>query len=418
MADVQKIKAAVGEDDAATGGPLRFGECGDLRRVHDLTGARGPIEREAGHDFLPRNGRAADLFDFQSACDVGQLHGVGRRDARAEAETDHREHHVPRAGDVVHGPGLRRIDFAAAVGRDQGHAVAIERDDAEVELMFTGQLPPGADRVVGRFNLDAGRELRFQAIRGHRRGTAITRVVGAANRVDDHRLAEFAGGVDHLTEQPRRADPLVVIGDEHDVAMFQRRRQARAQFMHELGAERIADFVVDAEDLMRMPALGAADEAFFRRRRTLGVVEHERIVDAELAQHPAYEATAVVVADHAGQADLGLETSEHVADVGRAAESGFALIGAQQDHGSFLAHAFGVAPGVAVENQIAEHQHARTCQAGKQRDEIRHRGSSLTRMRGRLRNAEGAGYPVAGITTKMKRRSKLSDAGDAGTLGL
>lgn len=113
------------------------------------------------------------------------------RDARAEAETDHREHHVARAGDVVHGSGLRRIDFAAAVGRDQRHAVAIERDDAEVELMFTGQLPPGANRIVGRFNLDAGREFRFQAIRGHRRGTAITRVVGAANRVDDHRLAEF-----------------------------------------------------------------------------------------------------------------------------------------------------------------------------------------------------------------------------------
>lgn len=167
---------------------------------------------------------------------------------------------------------------------------------------------------------------------------------------------------------------------------------------------------------MPMPALGAADEAFFRRRRTLGVVEHERIVDAELA-HSADQATAVVVADHAGQTDLGLETSEHVADVGlgRPPSRASRLHVVQQDHGSFLAHAFGVAPRCSGRESDRRAPAGRGCASRQTMRRDQHRGSSLTRMRGRLRNAEGAGYPVAGITTKMKRRPKLSDAGDAGT---
>jgi hypothetical protein len=74
--------------------------------------------------------------------------------------------------------------------------------------------------------------------------------------------------------------------------------------------------------------------------------------------------------DYARAADVGLQTAEHVADVGRAAQAGFALVSPQQDDGGLLADAFGVAPGVAVEDQIAHHQHARAAQTVEQREQV------------------------------------------------
>ena len=45
-------------------------------------------------------------------------------------------------------------------------------------------------------------------------------------------------------------------------------------------------------------------------------------------------------------------------------------IGPQQNHGSFLADALGVAPGVAIENQIADDQRVRMADAIKSGKQI------------------------------------------------
>ena len=107
--------------------------------------------------------------------------------------------------------------------------------------------------------------------------------------------------------------------------------------------------------------------------RSLTVVGRSRIdeqaaaVDAgPLAIRRRKLAAVNVVADDAGQRHVGLEPAEHVGHVGRSAETCLAAFFAQQDDGRFLADPLGVSPGVAVEDQVAQHEHPRPAEFLKQ----------------------------------------------------
>ena len=83
------------------------------------------------------------------------------------------------------------------------------------------------------------------------------------------------------------------------------------------------------------------------------------MIDGEIGEHLANAARVVIVADDAGEHDLGAQGTQHGGNTGGSAEAFFAALGAQQNHGRFLADAFGVAPDVAVEHGVADDEDAR-----------------------------------------------------------
>ena len=105
-----------------------------------------------------------------------------------------------------------------------------------------------------------------------------------------------------------------------------------------------------------MPATGQADESLLDRGGTPSVVEHQLEVGPRPDQQAAQLRSGRVVANHAANGDPGFEPREHVGHIGRAAQACLAPRGAQHDHRCFLADPLGIAPGVTVENQVAQHQ--------------------------------------------------------------
>ncbi len=126
---------------------------------------------------------------------------------------------------------------------------------------------------------------------------------------------------------------------------------------------------------MRMPLLRAADEALLHRRGPFGV---DRAGSAQST--PARSSSArssrpsTSLPMTPARRHVGLEAAEHVGHVGRSAQPRLAAFLAQQDDGGFLADAFGVAPGVAVEDQVAQHEHPRPAQFLKQIDQMIRQG--------------------------------------------
>jgi hypothetical protein len=65
---------------------------------------------------------------------------------------------------------------------------------------------------------------------------------------------------------------------------------------------------------------------------------------------------AGVVADDSGQRDVRFQMPQQIGDTGGSAGPDFLLVGSEHDDRGFWADAFGVAPGVAVEHQVAQDQ--------------------------------------------------------------
>ena len=131
-----------------------------------------------------------------------------------------------------------------------------------------------------------------------------------------------------------------------------------------------ADLAVDAKNLMWMPLLRAADEAFLYGRRAFVVDRQTAAVDAGPFDLMPQLAPVDVVADDSGQRHVGLESAQHIRHIGRASQPRFTTLFAKQDNWRFLAHALGVAPGVTVENEIAQHEHARAAELFQQVNQV------------------------------------------------
>jgi hypothetical protein len=83
------------------------------------------------------------------------------------------------------------------------------------------------------------------------------------------------------------------------------------------------------------------------------------MVDAQVGEHLPNAATVGIRADHAGQRHAPTERAQHRRHATRSAEPFLALLRAQQDDRRFLADAFGVAPDVPIQHEIADNQYAR-----------------------------------------------------------
>lgn len=153
-----------------------------------------------------------------------------------------------------------------------------------------------------------------------------------------------------------RADSLRVIRDQNGVEVAQTRQRLAEELAGQLRRNRPADFAVHPKHLMRMPMLSPAHEPDLDGRRTIGIAHDRRAIDARPIEFLRDEHAVRVVADDARERHFGIQTAEHVRDVRRSSQAIFLTFLAEQNDGGFLTDAFGVAPDVAVENQVPQDQ--------------------------------------------------------------
>ncbi len=226
------------------------------------------------------------------------------------------------------------------------------------------KLPCRPIGVVGRGDLHAAGQLGFQAIGRHGGRAAVARIILVAaghqpHRIDDDGDVRGPRGVDHRPQDRRRARALGIVGDQHGIA----RGKLRDGRGDQLGFQRVrggrSGLAVDAEDLVRVSSLSAAHEALFHGSRSRRIDQQAAGVDVRAGQQPPQSLAVVVVANDAHAGDLRCQSAHHLANVGGAAGPLLARLGPQHNDGRFLADAFGVAPGVAVEDHVAQHQQPR-----------------------------------------------------------
>ena len=127
----------------------------------------------------------------------------------------------------------------------------------------------------------------------------------------------------------------------------------------------------------------------------------EAVVDPLVGQQLADEARLGVAADAADQPDLGPEGAQHRGDARRAAEPVLAVVGPQERDRRFLADPLGVAPDVAVEDQVADDQDAGVAERLDASDQVVRHARVLPDLgkRAILHGMVGCTHP-----TKMKNR--------------
>jgi hypothetical protein len=108
VANVQSVKAAVGEDDALSA-PFVLGELAleniprdDLGRdsAHNSGSRSGSFPTNGFEQFLARDGGGAAFHDDESAGDVGDMRGFERRCFTSERQSICGKNCIPRAGDI------------------------------------------------------------------------------------------------------------------------------------------------------------------------------------------------------------------------------------------------------------------------------------------------------------------------------
>src|SRR5262249_47815158 len=134
MARVQQVEAAVGKRDPLAGAAAAFQLVLERCEIEDFAGGRGV--QQVAQEFVAGDGGGADLFDLQPARYVRQPDRRVVVGARGQRQAEHAQYHVAGAGDVVNVPRPGREMLASAVGVGQGHAVAVERDNARLHVQL------------------------------------------------------------------------------------------------------------------------------------------------------------------------------------------------------------------------------------------------------------------------------------------
>src|SRR5262245_53249850 len=111
-----------------------------------------------------------------------------------------------------------------------------------------------------------------------------------------------------------------------------------------------------------MAVLRAADIAFLDSAGPAGIDDDTFVFNSEVAEELTNAFSGVVVSDDADKADASAQGAKHRRHAAGAAQSLLPLISMEKDDGCFLADALGVAPDIAVEHQVAGHEHARLSQ--------------------------------------------------------
>ena len=249
------------------------------------------------------------------------------------------------------------------------------------------KIRPAANASFGVCDFPPRRPAGFQAVRRHGGRSHVSPAIARSRRIDNHRHAAFLRAGDHLLRHLARANAFGIIGDQDGLIIVQAGEHGTQHVVGQVAGNRRADFAIDPQHLMRMPMLRPAEVALLQRGRPVRIADHARAIDALAFEFQPHQSAFEIRADHAGHRHLRIQSAKQVGDVRRPAEPDFLPVFAEQNHRGFLADAFGIAPHVAVEDQIPDHQNPGPAQVLNNVNQmVRHCGRSSSNGFGRTEN--------------------------------
>jgi hypothetical protein len=278
--------------------------------------------------------------------------GLGR-----ERHRDRRDHGVARPRHVEHTAGTRG-KVGVALRREERHPLLAAGDEhgSRVELLpetkarldqvlvVPDSSPPrlGSFREVRRDHGDAAVPLEMLLLGIHGAGDPPAR-----------ELREEA------IQERRRDDSLAVVGDQHRVHARERLLDARPQlFLHGRG-ERLARFLVGAQDLLMV-----GDDAGLEGGAAIRVLDHAAVRFDPARVELAFQALRGRVLAHDPDQNRSRPEGAHVlGHVRRPAEAELLAIHVDDEHRRLGRDARRAAPEVAVQDHVADHEDAPSAEA-------------------------------------------------------
>ena len=138
----------------------------------------------------------------------------------------------------------------------------------------------------------------------------------------------------------------------------------------ELRVDRAGGLAVDADHLVWMTVLGSPQQPLLDGGRASGLREHALRRYAELPEQFYYLASFRVVSDDGGQCDVDLEGRQHGGHASGPAQPVFLPVDPQHWDRRFGADPVHLAPYVAVEHHVADHQDPGPSGLGEQLDQV------------------------------------------------
>src|SRR5262249_35172632 len=142
-----------------------------------------------------------------------------------------------------------------------------------------------------------------------------------------------------------------------------------------------ADFIINADHLLRMPLLRSPDVALFDGAGSVRIAEYRFIIDTQVHERSADPFAVGIGPDQAGQGHTRTQSAQQGGHAAGAAESFLALIGVQKNDRRFLTDALGIAPDIAVEHDIANHENARLAEVAYEVRKLARHGDLLIAQR-------------------------------------
>ncbi len=297
------------------------------------------------------------LVTATPAATLARRDGVGERFADRERRRDRGDDRVAGTGHVEDAMGLGGHVEGRLAALDQRHAggAAGDQDGADRDLgkhrpagRLSRLVALGADARELRHLLDIGRE---------QGGAGKDRRVGLL-RIDDYRHAGLVCRGDQGLDGARVEDALGVVGEDDDLGLGQRLGSIR----DDLGGDRLGHGVdilgIDAEQLVP-----AGEEPRLHGGRAVLVLDQQGAKLREPSAERGKVGRRLVRTGDADQTYAGAVGDEVRGDVAGAAEEGPVIAVLQHRHRRLRRDAPDVALDEAVDENVADHEHACLCEA-------------------------------------------------------
>jgi hypothetical protein len=154
-------------------------------------------------------------------------------------------------------------------------------------------------------------------------------------------------------------DTLAVVAHHHRLALRQFAPDAFEHALERRAGQIRAALAIRAHHLLRV-----SDDAGLDRGRAAAVPDHAAHVDAALAERAEQPDAGFVVPDHADQDRRGTESGQIGRNVARAAQGVTLALDFDHGHRRFVRDPLDASPDVAIEHEIAQHEHAAPREGG------------------------------------------------------
>ena len=367
MADVENIKTAVGEGNAAA-----FPAQALAQGAHFFARDQGCAHAlRIASVISPRETVAVPRFITTiPPAQLAMTRGLQKVRPGGKRQRERGDHRVARAGHVH---GLVRPEDGKVAGRParlkQGHAIAPPRNQQRLESLAVEEFPSQGVQplqIISNGLAESSLDLRFIG-RGRRQVFVSQKVVAGVDG-DGQRMAARppAKGIHFLGI----GGAVAVIGNQHARGGAEQRRrrpgQAGSHFRRQ-GSGRLA---VDAHDLLALPVRQSSQNPHLRGSQVIahaddvpgGNVPFTKVVEQRVAR--------LIIAHDSHGSDVGAERRQVVRGIGAAARHHLLLALLQDQHRRFARDAHDFAVDGLVGDEVSQHDDAlarEALQQGQQR---------------------------------------------------